>query len=129
VHPSKGANRRPRIRRENGLHAMRQGPGKHLQGRTLLGGAVTPDEFDYLHEMIICQELSRMQAKGYENGETSYRSELAIERLNQMNGFSDRVPGWDRYWVAANPQVREPQARQRGIGEGLRGKGGKCSRR
>ena len=55
-------------RRENGLHAMRQGPGKHLQGRTLLGGAVTPDEFDYLHEMIICQELSRVQAKGYENG-------------------------------------------------------------
>jgi hypothetical protein len=109
---------------------MRQGPGKHLQGRTLLGGAVTPDEFDYLHEMIICQELSRMQAKGYENGECSYfPPELAIRRLNRRNGFCDRVPGWDCYWFAADSQVREPQARQRGIGQGLRGKGGKCARR
>lgn len=29
---------------------MRLGPGKHLQGRILVGGIVKPDEFDYFHE-------------------------------------------------------------------------------
>lgn len=31
--------------------AMRIGPGKHLKGRTLLGGVVTPEEFDHFHEV------------------------------------------------------------------------------
>jgi len=30
--------------REVNLHAMRTGPGKHLKGLTLMGGAVTPEE-------------------------------------------------------------------------------------
>jgi hypothetical protein len=30
--------------------AMRLGPGKHLIGRSLLGGIVKPEEFDYFHE-------------------------------------------------------------------------------
>jgi hypothetical protein len=30
---------------------MRLGPGKHLKGRTLLGGVVSPEEFDYFHEV------------------------------------------------------------------------------
>lgn len=54
---------------ENNLHAMRQGPGEHLKGRKLFGGAVEPEEFDYFHEMIINQELSRLQARGYADGE------------------------------------------------------------
>lgn len=33
--------------RETNLHAMRQGPGPHLKGRTLFGGIVKPEEFDY----------------------------------------------------------------------------------
>lgn len=53
---------------ENNLHAMRQGPGPHLKGRKLFGGAVTPEEFDYFHEMIINQELARVQARGYADG-------------------------------------------------------------
>ena len=61
------------IDRENGLHAMRQGPGKHLKGRKLFGGAVEPEEFDYFHEMIINQELSRLQARGYADGECGVR--------------------------------------------------------
>jgi len=32
------------------MHAMRMGPGKHLQGRTLMNGLVKPEEFDYFHE-------------------------------------------------------------------------------
>jgi hypothetical protein len=30
---------------------MRLGPGKHLQGRRLMGGFVKPEEFDYFHEV------------------------------------------------------------------------------
>lgn len=30
---------------------MRIGPGKHLKGRTLMGGAVTPEEYDHFHEV------------------------------------------------------------------------------
>jgi len=52
---------------------MRQGPGKHLKGRKLFGGAVEPEEFDYFHEMIINQELSRLQARGYADGECGVR--------------------------------------------------------
>jgi len=64
---------------------MRMGPGKHLQGRTLMGGLVKPEEFDYFHEvrfvllilnaflihflqLIITQELARCGARGYGDG-------------------------------------------------------------
>ena len=30
---------------------MRLGPGKHLKGRSLMGGIVKPEEFDYFHEV------------------------------------------------------------------------------
>ncbi|KAG7089734.1 hypothetical protein E1B28_011388 [Marasmius oreades] len=50
------------------LHAMRLGPGKHLQGRTLMKGLVKPEQFDYFHEMIITQELTRFGARGYGDG-------------------------------------------------------------
>ncbi|KAK7044255.1 hypothetical protein VNI00_007977 [Paramarasmius palmivorus] len=50
------------------LHAMRLGPGKHLQGRKLMNGLVKPEEFDYFHELIITQELSRCGARGYGDG-------------------------------------------------------------
>ena len=30
---------------------MRLGPGKHLQGRRLIGGLVKPEDFDYFHEV------------------------------------------------------------------------------
>lgn len=33
------------------MHAMRMGPGKHLQNRVLMNGLVTPEEFDYFHEV------------------------------------------------------------------------------
>ncbi|KAI5449682.1 hypothetical protein NCC49_004143 [Naganishia albida] len=53
---------------ESNLHAMRMGPGKHLAGRSLFGGIVKPEEFDYFHEMVINQELARVQARGYGDG-------------------------------------------------------------
>lgn len=51
------------------MHAMRLGPGKHLQGRTLMNGLVKPEEFDYFHELIITQEATRCGARGYGDGE------------------------------------------------------------
>ncbi|PFH53073.1 hypothetical protein AMATHDRAFT_55443 [Amanita thiersii Skay4041] len=50
------------------FHAMRMGPGKHLKGRELIGGIVTPEKFDYFHELIITQELARCGARGYGDG-------------------------------------------------------------
>jgi alkylation response protein AidB-like acyl-CoA dehydrogenase/predicted heme/steroid binding protein len=50
------------------LHAMRLGPGKHLKGRTLMGGIVKPEEFDYFHELVITQELTRIGVRGYGDG-------------------------------------------------------------
>lgn len=50
------------------LHAMRMGPGKQLQGRTLMHGLVKPEEFDYFHELIITQEFARSSLRGYGDG-------------------------------------------------------------
>ena len=36
---------------EMNILAMRLGPGKHLQGRTLLGGVIRTEEFDHFHEV------------------------------------------------------------------------------
>lgn len=35
---------------ETNILAMRLGKGKHLEGRTLMGGIVKPEEFDHFHE-------------------------------------------------------------------------------
>ncbi|KAI0806306.1 acyl-CoA dehydrogenase/oxidase [Irpex lacteus] len=53
---------------ELNIHAMRMGPGKHLKGKTLMGGIVTPEEFDYFHELVISQELVRFMSRGYADG-------------------------------------------------------------
>jgi hypothetical protein len=67
--------------------AMRLGPGKHLQGRVLMNGIVKPEEvfvhwnvflirwfwcsycqFDYFHELIMAQEVARLNTRGYYDG-------------------------------------------------------------
>ncbi|KAJ7363981.1 acyl-CoA dehydrogenase/oxidase [Mycena albidolilacea] len=50
------------------LTAMRVGPGKHLQGRVLMDGIISVEEFDAFHELIINQEFSRIHARGYSDG-------------------------------------------------------------
>lgn len=49
------------------LHAMRLGPGPHLKGLKLLAD-VKPEEFDYFHELVISQELSRLGGRGFADG-------------------------------------------------------------
>ncbi|OOF99255.1 hypothetical protein ASPCADRAFT_504717 [Aspergillus carbonarius ITEM 5010] len=53
---------------EAGVLAMRLGPGKHLHGRKLLGGAIDGKEFDYLSDMVLSQELVRANARGFQDG-------------------------------------------------------------
>jgi len=36
---------------EMNIFAMRLGPGKHLKGRTLLGGVIRAEEYDHFHEV------------------------------------------------------------------------------
>ncbi|KAF1813265.1 acyl-CoA dehydrogenase family protein [Eremomyces bilateralis CBS 781.70] len=52
----------------NGLLAMRLGPGAHLHGKELMGGAVKGEEFDYFHDMIVAQEMVRSKARGFQDG-------------------------------------------------------------
>nr|KAJ3419343.1 hypothetical protein HK105_007067 [Polyrhizophydium stewartii] len=49
---------------EVGHLAARIGPGEHLKAFNLLGG-VKAEEFDYFHEIIAHQELSRLGTHGY----------------------------------------------------------------
>ena len=42
-----------RVCSEMNIFAMRIGKGKHLKGRTLLGGVITPEEFDHFHEVSL----------------------------------------------------------------------------
>mmetsp|Transcript_18890 Transcript_18890/g.48462 ORF Transcript_18890/g.48462 Transcript_18890/m.48462 type:complete len:516 (+) Transcript_18890:65-1612(+) len=55
---------------EVGIVAMVQGPGKHLHlaPSGLMGGVVTPEEFDYFHEMVVQEERSRVFCPGFEDG-------------------------------------------------------------
>ncbi|KAJ9630728.1 hypothetical protein H2203_001252 [Taxawa tesnikishii (nom. ined.)] len=56
---------------QNGMLAMRLGPGEHLRGRTL-PGSIKGEEFvhtkDYFHDLITCQELARVLSRGYQDG-------------------------------------------------------------
>lgn len=49
---------------ETNILAMRLGPGKHLHGRKLLGGVVDGKEFDYFHDLIVAQEVTRINGRG-----------------------------------------------------------------
>ena len=48
--------------------AMRMGPGKHLHDRKLLGGAIDGKDFDFFSDLIMSQELTRQNARGFQDG-------------------------------------------------------------
>ncbi|KAF8838040.1 acyl-CoA dehydrogenase NM domain-like protein [Paxillus ammoniavirescens] len=50
------------------LLAMGLGPGKHLEGLTLMGGLIKPEEFDYFHEFIAHFEIARLGTRGFVDG-------------------------------------------------------------
>lgn len=52
-----------------GILHMRMGPGKHLKSApNLLDGAVKPEEFNYFHDMILSQEMTRAASRGFQEG-------------------------------------------------------------
>jgi predicted heme/steroid binding protein len=53
---------------QSGVIHMRLGPGKHLHGVNLLNGAVKGEEFDYFHDMVMCQEMTRPMMRGFQDG-------------------------------------------------------------
>ncbi|KAH8811698.1 acyl-CoA dehydrogenase/oxidase [Xylogone sp. PMI_703] len=50
-----------------GLLHMRLGPGKHMKGVDLLG-VMKGEDFDYFHDLIAAQELTRVAARGFQDG-------------------------------------------------------------
>ena len=108
--------------RESNLIAMRLGPGKYLKGRTLLGGVVKPEEFDYFHEvralktkliipsnlndlslqLIITQEFTRCGARGYGDGEYSVPA-IALICLTS----SKRSTGWEGHRSSTSTELRK----------------------
>lgn len=52
-----------------GILHMRMGPGKHLHGVELMGGGIVDGkDFDYFHDLIVSQELARVMARGFQEG-------------------------------------------------------------
>ncbi|EMC93022.1 hypothetical protein BAUCODRAFT_270716 [Baudoinia panamericana UAMH 10762] len=52
---------------ETNILAMRLGPGKHLHGRKLLG-VMDGKDFDYFHDLVMGQELTRHNQRGFQDG-------------------------------------------------------------
>ncbi|KAF7327905.1 Cytochrome b5 heme-binding domain-containing protein [Mycena kentingensis (nom. inval.)] len=50
------------------LLAAQIGPGKHLKGRVIMNGIITPEQFDPFVELIITQEAAQLHARGYADG-------------------------------------------------------------
>lgn len=67
---------------------MRMGPGKHLHGLILPGG-LKGEDFDYFHELVVVQELSRIGAPGYMAGKACHfllDFEVGVELLSEVFG-------------------------------------------
>ena len=78
---------------------MRMGPGKHLQGRTLMGGLMKPEEFDYFHELIYHQEGTRIGARSFNDG-------TMIPFYSPGHSIVYRSIIWSRHRSAARPELR-----------------------
>jgi hypothetical protein len=66
-----------------GILHMRLGPGKHLHGVELMGGAVKGEEFDYFHDLIVGQESTRANARGFQDGNMAGMT-ISISAVNQF---------------------------------------------
>jgi alkylation response protein AidB-like acyl-CoA dehydrogenase/predicted heme/steroid binding protein len=68
---------------------MRLGPGKHLHGLPLLGGVMMGDDFDYFHDLIVAQEMSRTNARGFQDGNLAG---LVISLTAVRNWLPNNIP-------------------------------------
>jgi hypothetical protein len=70
---------------------MRLGPGKHLRGRTLMGGIVAPEEYDYFHEVSPALPLLCSYHCSHARSSYSTRSSRASARADTATACS---AGW-----------------------------------
>jgi len=78
---------------ESNVLAMRLGPGEHLHGRKLLGGVIDGKEYDYFHGLIVSQELNRVNARGFQDGNMAGMtiSLTAVREWCNDEALKDRV--------------------------------------
>ena len=74
---------------ETNILALRLGPGKHLHGREILGGAVEGKEVDYFHDLIVGQELTRPAARGFQ---------VISYTKGRHRSKADAIVGWQHGW-------------------------------
>lgn len=76
-----------------GILHMRIGPGKHLHGVNLMDGAVKGEEFDYFHDLIVSQEMSRAMARGFQDGNMAGMTIglTAVMNFGRDQEFKDRI--------------------------------------
>jgi alkylation response protein AidB-like acyl-CoA dehydrogenase len=67
---------------------MRLGPGKHLHGKDLFG-IMKGEDFDYFHDLIVSQEISRSTARGFQDGNLSG---LMISLTAIRNWLPNNIP-------------------------------------
>ena len=53
---------------EANIHAMRMGPGQHLHQRKLFDGVIDGKKFDYFHDLVVNQEITRHNCRGFQDG-------------------------------------------------------------
>lgn len=110
---------------ETNILAMRLGPGKHLHGRTLLGGAVDPKEFDFLHDLVMAQELVRANARGMLFSFLFARDQVTIADI--WVGFQDgNMAGMAISLTAVQHWLRNIPLREKITEEVLSGKKKMC---
>lgn len=80
---------------ELGILHMRLGPGKHLHGVDLMNGAVKGDEFDYFHDLITGQELGRVMARGFSDGNMAGMTIglTAVLQFAQSETWKNKIAG------------------------------------
>ncbi|KAK8197003.1 acyl-CoA dehydrogenase [Phyllosticta capitalensis] len=77
---------------ETNVLAMRLGPGKHLHGKKLLDGGVEGDKFDYFHDLILTQEMARINARGFQGNMAGLVIALtAVKEWARDKELRDRV--------------------------------------
>jgi hypothetical protein len=67
---------------KKGILHMRLGPGKHMHGVDLMDGAVKGEDFDYFHDLIVGQEMTRANARGFQDGNMVSRKLLIRRFIN-----------------------------------------------
>lgn len=86
---------------ELNIFAMRLGPGKHLQGRALLGGVIRTEEYDHFHE------VRKLQPPGMQNlsQHRIVNSKLGACPL-WLSWVRRRLPRGRRHWPPTSAQLR-----------------------